>query len=208
MSPRLQLILVVAALSLFVGLGVSSLGLDSATFDEGKHLPVGYAFLKLGDYRFDPDNPPLGRMLAATPLLFMDVRVDRNDRTYRQAQVWGFAHRFLYEWNDADRLVMWGRVPMVALGALLAGLVFLWARALAGVTVAAAALFLCVLSPDVLAHSRLATTDLPITFFFFATVAAFERLTVKVTWPRTLLTGLCLGCALASKYSEIGRAHV
>src|SRR2546425_10386743 len=106
---RLQWILVVAALSLFVGLGISSLRLDSATFDEGKHLPVGYAFLKLGDYRFDPDNPPLGRMLAATPLLFMDVRVDREDRTYRQAQVWGFGHRFLYEWNDAGRLVMWGR---------------------------------------------------------------------------------------------------
>src|SRR2546425_932273 len=200
---RLQWILVVAALSLFVGLGVSSLRLDSATFDEGKHLPVGYAFLKLGDYRFDPDNPPLGRMLAATPLLFMDVRVDRDDRTYRQAQVWGFGHRFLYEWNDADRLVMWGRLPMVVLGALLACLVFLWARTLAGVPAAAEALFLCILDPDVLAHSRLATTDLPVTVFFFATVAAFERLTARVTWPRLLLTALCLGSALASKHSAV-----
>ena len=200
---RLQWILVVAALSLFVGLGVSSLNLDSATFDEGKHLPVGYAFLKLGDYRFDPDNPPLGRMLAATPLLFMDVRVDREDRTYRQALVWGFGHRFLYEWNDADRLVMWGRVSMVVLGALLACLVFLWARTLAGVPAAAAALFLYILNPDVLAHSRLATTDLPVTIFFFATVAAFERLTARVTWPRLLLTALCLGSALASKYSAV-----
>src|SRR6185295_18699744 len=89
------------------------------------------------------------------------------------------------------------------LGAVLAGLVFLWARTLAGVPAAAAALFLCVLNPDVLAHSRLTTTDLPVTVFFFATVAAFERLTAKVTWPRLALTGLCLGCALASKYSAV-----
>ena len=199
----LQTFLVVAALSIFTGLAVSSLRLDSVTFDEGLHLPVGYTFLRFGDYRFDPDNPPLARMLAATPLQFMDVRVDRDDSTYRQVQVWRFGHRFLYEWNDADRLLLRGRLVIVALGAILALLVYLWTRTLAGVPAAAAALFLCVLNPEILAHGRLVTTDLCVTFFFFATVAAFERLTAKVTWQRLLLTGACLGCALASKFSAV-----
>jgi len=92
---------------------------------------------------------------------------------------------------------------VVLLGVLLAIAVFLWARALSGATAALFALLFCVLNPDVLAHGRLATTDLAVTLFFFLTVAGFERVTQRFTWGRLVLAGAALGCALAAKFSAV-----
>ena len=42
----------------------------SATYDEVAHLPAGYSYLHWGDYRLNPQHPPLAKMLAALPLLW------------------------------------------------------------------------------------------------------------------------------------------
>jgi len=202
-SDRTQRILLVTGALLYAVLAITSLRLESATFDETKHLPAGYTFLALGDYRLDSDNPALARMVAAVPLLFAGVRMNPDDPAWREGQVWRFAHQFLYRWNDADRTLLLGRLMIVLLGVLLAVAVFCWARALGGPTAALFALLFCVLSPDVLAHGRLATTDLAVSLFFFLAVATFERLTDRPSWRRLVLAGVFLGCALAAKFSAV-----
>ena len=191
------------ALSLYAGLAFDTARSTSATFDEVKHLPVGYMFLRHGDFRLDPDNPPLARMIAAVPLLVSGTRIDPSDPFLRDADVWMFGHRVLYEWNDADTFLLRGRMAITALGLLLAGALFFWTRAHWGAGPAALAAILCASSPDMLAHGSLATTDLTVTFFFFTTVVAFERLTARVTAWRVLATGVSLGCALTSKHSAM-----
>jgi dolichyl-phosphate-mannose-protein mannosyltransferase len=193
--------LLAAGLALHAALSIASMRSWSATFDEGAHLPAGYTYLALGDHRLNPEQPPLVKLLAAAPLLALRPVLKADDEAWTAARQWEFGRRFLYRWNDADRLLFWGRLPVVALACALAAAVFFWSRRLFGPAAGALALLLCVLSPDVLAHGHLVTTDLGLALFFFLTVVAFERLSERATRGRLLLAGLALGAAFATKFS-------
>ena len=192
-----------AGVALYAALAITSMRTQSATFDEGSHLPAGYTYLRLGDHRLNPEHPPLVKTLAALPLLFMDVTIKRDDEAWALRRQWEFGKRFLYRWNDADRLLFWGRLPVVALGALLGVSIFLWARHRYGLRAASLALFLCVLSPDVLAHGQLVTTDIGIALFMFLSVIAFEAASRRVSAGRVALAGLAAGAAFATKFSAV-----
>src|SRR5207247_6900664 len=110
-------------------------------------------------------------------------------------------HRFLSRGPDAARPRAWVRLPLVALACVLASAVFLWSRSRFGTPPAALALLLCVLSPDILAHGQIVTTDLGLALFFFLTVLAFDALTTRATPLRLLGAGLALGTAFATKLS-------
>lgn len=193
-----------AGLTLYVTLSLASMRHESSTFDESVHLPPGYAGLTLGDYWIEPYHPPLVRSLAALPLLALDdVRLDTADPTLRRRLIWGFGERFLWRWNDGERLVRLGRLPVIALAATLAAALFLFTRRRWGLLAGGFALLLCVLEPGFLAHGRAITTDMGVTVFLFLTVAAFERLTAEVTWPRLLAAGAALGGTLTAKFSGV-----
>ena len=194
---------VAAGVALYATLAITSMRSQSATFDEGSHLPAGYTYLKLGDHRLNPEHPPLVKTLAALPLLFMDVTMKPDDEAWALRRQWEFGKRFLYRWNDADRLLFWGRLPVVALGGLIGVSVFFWARHRHGLRAAALALFLCVLSPDVLAHGQLVTTDVGIALFMFLSVIAFDAASRRVSVGRVALAGLAAGAAFATKFSAV-----
>ncbi len=71
--------------------------------------------------------------------------------------------------------------------------VFARTRRLAGPIAAAIALGFAALSPDLLAHGSLVTTDLGLALFVFIAVAAFDRLLERATWVRLVATGLAVG---------------
>jgi hypothetical protein len=194
---------VAVALGVFAALSLGSAAQESATFDEAIHLPPGYAALSFGDYWVEPFHPPLARALAALPLLALDVEADPGSPLLARRRAWAFAHRFLYVWNDADRLLFWGRLPILALAMALAVAVFAWTRRHWGAPAAWAALGLCVLDPDLLAHSHAVTTDVAVTLWVFVAVVAFERLSAHPSWARLLGAGAAFGCALASKFSAV-----
>ncbi|MBI1785083.1 hypothetical protein HYR69_08050, partial [Candidatus Sumerlaeota bacterium] len=62
----------------FVIAFTASLG-KSFTIDEHAHLPAGIAYLKRRDYRLNPEHPPLPKLIAALPTVFMDIRWDELD---------------------------------------------------------------------------------------------------------------------------------
>jgi hypothetical protein len=196
-------VLLAAGLALYVGLAIQSMGQKSATFDEGTHLPAGFTYLVQGDHRLNPEQPPLLKLLAASPLLLLHPTFRAEDEAWATGRQWEFGRRFLYRWNDADRLLFWGRLPVVALGCLLGLAVFSWTRRLFGDLPAALAFFLCLLSPDVLAHGQIVTTDLGMALFLLLSVMAFERLLERATPWRLVLTGLAVGAALATKFSGL-----
>jgi hypothetical protein len=191
----------VAGVVVYGALAVDSMRRQSATFDEGSHLPAGYTYLKLGDHRLNPEHPPLVKALAAVPLLFMDVTLKPDDEAWALRRQWEFGKRFLYRWNDADRLLFLGRLPVVALASCLVVAVFLAARGRFGLPAAAAGALLAALSPDVLAHGALVTTDLGFALFFFLAVIAFERLQQQASKGRLLVAGLATAAAFATKFS-------
>jgi hypothetical protein len=193
--------LLAAAVALQAGLSVDAMRGSSATFDEGAHLPAGYSYLTLGDHRLNPEQPPLVKLLAAVPLLTLEPRLETDDLAWREARQWEFGRRFLYRWNDADRLLFRARIPMVALASCLVAAVILDARRRFGPVAAIAAALLAALSPDVLAHGPLVTTDVAFALFFFLAVLAAERLLERATPVRLVAAGLATGAAFATKFS-------
>ena len=195
--------LLAGGILVYASLAVSSMRTTSAVYDETAHLPAGYSYLTLRDFRMNAEHPPLVKELAALPLLFMDVRMRTATPAWTLGQEWEFGHRFLYQWNDGDRLLFWGRLPVVALGCALGLAVFLWTRRHFGLRAGTIAFVLCLLSPDVLAHGQIVTTDLAVALFLFLSVIAFHAVTQRVTATGVLLAGLASGAALASKFSAL-----
>jgi len=199
--PRAALT-VAPLLALFATLAVTSMRLECATSDEITHLPSGYTYLATGDFRLNPQHPPLVKLLAALPLLALDPALDLGDPAWVQGEEWAFGHRFLYT-NDADRLLLWARLPTVAL-AMLAGLyVWLWASALWGRRAALLALLLYATCPTVLAHGRLVTMDTALSCFMLATVYHLWVYLRGGAGLHLLGCGAALGCALAAKFSGV-----
>jgi len=204
-SKRFLVRLAVALLLLAMLLqSVLSMRQLSATFDETTHLPSGYSYIAAGDFRLNPQHPPLIKLLSALPLLPLRPELNLDDPAWSQRppDEWSFGYRFLYG-NDADRLLFRGRLPNVLLSLLLAFYVFRWARDLFGTASGLTALFLCAFSPTIIAHARLVTFDVGLACF--STVALYHlwRYLREGRMLDLILSGLGLGLALASKFSGL-----
>ena len=210
--PRETLLLAVFAAA-FLLIGVGSAAQKSATWDEPLHLTAGHAILASGDYRFDPEHPPLARAWAALPLWAFgtappdSATIDRTPATsWLGAEQWAASHRHLYatpRGEDVDRGLNAGRGMVLLLGVALGVLLHRWARALYGPLPAAAALALCLVEPNLLAHAAVVSTDLPVTLAFYATAWFLWRTATQPSTPHVV--GLALACAIANvtKFSAL-----
>src|SRR5206468_2071414 len=138
--------------------------------------------------------------ISALPLLVIQPKLDISSKEWEGSSEYPFGFNFLYG-NDADRLLFWGRLPMIALAALGAWITFLWARDLFGPTAGAFAAGLYAFCPNLLAHGMLITTDVPVATFSLLTLYLFWRQGSQPSRRSGLVTGLALGAAMTSKYS-------
>jgi hypothetical protein len=171
---------------MFALLAVSSYTQKSATWDEPQHLTTGYLMWERGDFRTDPEHPPFLRLWAALPLLALDdIKLETAAIDHIPPSEWvaarqfEFCHWFLYQQNDADRLLYRARFMIVLLGVGLGVMVFCWTRELLGFWPATIALGLYTLEPNILAHASLVTTDFGITCFMFGAVYFLWRWTQR-----------------------------
>lgn len=183
----------------------------SATCDEVAHLPAGYTYLAWGDFRLNPEHPPLVKALAAVPLVLFDhVAARRESGPWQRAlvqpkQQWRFGHDFLYSTpgNDADRLFAHARLPMVAVAVLLGVLLWSWTREIWGEVPAAAAVVAWALEPNLLAHGPLVTTDVALATFSLGATYMLWRVCRELTLGSTLGLVLFVALAVLSKYSAV-----
>jgi len=181
---------------------VPSLVRKSATFDEGSHLSSAYEYLVTGVFRQHLDHPPLADQIAALPLLFLKLQLPADQAS--QESLIRFGNRFVYRnVRDADTILLWGRLPVVLLTALLGWMVFSWGQELGHPGAGLLALFLCAFDPNILAHGRLATNDLAVTCFSFIAVYRFWKLLSSPGWANVIWAGLAFGAAQASKFSAV-----
>lgn len=190
-------------------LAIASVWNDCITLDETVYISSGYSYLKTGSYRLNCDHPPLIKDLTAIPLLFLKINSPFNnpnwsDNIRSSAENFDFGRRFLFEsGNDADTIGRAARVPVILLMLLLGIYVFEWTRRLFGDRTALIALFLFSLSPTVIAHGRLATNDLGVSFFTFICLYYFWLFLRKPGWGKLIVTGITFGLAQLSKFSAI-----
>lgn len=190
-----------ALIGVGTALQISSLHLETQTFDEGFHLAAGYSYWSQGDYRMNPEHPPLGKMLCALPLLWLKPSLPVRTKAWYDRDQWEFSDAFLYGNRvPPETMLNTARLVTVALTAALGLAVAWWTRRRFGAVAGLLALGFTVFDPNLLAHGRYVTTDLIVGLFFFLTVACWvEYLDRGGRWAAW--AGLALGLALASKYS-------
>jgi len=93
------------------------------------------------------------------------------------------------------------RIPTIWLTILLAALVFRWGKDLWGVHAGLLVLVLLTFDPTLLAHGRLATTDVGVTALGTAALYLAWRWLQAPTWSFALGTGVLLGLAMLAKVS-------
>jgi predicted membrane-bound dolichyl-phosphate-mannose-protein mannosyltransferase len=170
-----EYIIVAFFLMMFFSMSVRSIVLKSITFDELVYIPAGYSYITAYDYRMNPEHPPLMKIIAAAPLLFLSPTLPK-DASWVNGDQWNFGMQFLYVKNEnTDQLMFWARMPMILIGALLGVYVFLFARDMYGLGAGYVALALYSFSPNILAHTRLATTDIGVTCFSFISIYYFWK---------------------------------
>lgn len=201
-SDRYTPFLVFIFLCILAVQAVSSMSIKSPTADEANHLTFGYLALSEHDYRYGKDHPPFVRSFAALPLLFLDLSLPEVYFKLKEIAWFDFGTNFLFQpQNNVDQIMFLSRLPIVFLSILLGVYVFLWAQKLYGDKAGLLALILYVFSPNILAHSRLVTTDLGATCFIFIACFYFWTYLTHPSYRTACLTGLFSGLALASKFS-------
>src|SRR5688572_7129031 len=120
-------------LAVFAALAIGSSSGSSVTGDEVAHLGAGYTYVRTGDFRLNPQHPPLMKALAGAPLLLLDLRPVEDIPGWAETEEWGFGRLFLTQnLEPMRRILLYARLPMVAVGVLLGAVLFLWAREMWG----------------------------------------------------------------------------
>src|SRR3989344_1923655 len=176
----------------------------SPAYDEITHLPSGFSYLKTGELKLNPEHPPLIKMLAATPLLFLNLKFDFNDPNLAGSKTdeWQFGRDLLFN-NGTDRVIFWGRIPVMLLSVLLGWYVFKWGKELFSYKAGIIGLFIYALMPNIIAHAQFVTMDLGVTAFSFIAMYYLWKFTINPSNWNILRSGLSLGLALGSKFSAV-----
>lgn len=196
---RRDYLIVAALLALFATMAVTSMLRKSATFDEPLHLAGGYAYWTQNDYRLSAENGNFAQRWVALPLLFGEYHFPLGTPSNFRS---GFD--FLFNaGNDAGKILMQGRAMMILLGMALGVLVYCWSRELFGRPGGLLSLALYSFSPTILAHTRLATSDLAVALFFTLSLWCIWKMLQRVTIARIICCGLAIGALFVSKMSAI-----
>ena len=206
-GPLTQLrfwIAVALLLALMAGLQIASARTETQVWDEGFELGSGYAYLKTGKLRFNLEQPPLAKVLAALPLLYLNPRLPVDDPSWVNKQDIEFGIAFLYHNRvPADAMLMAARIIIILLTVALGVLVAAWTRRRFGNGPALLAVALLAFDPNILAHGHYATTDLGATFFMFAACVAWDAFLGSKRKVHLVLAGILLGFAIGTKFSAL-----
>lgn len=177
---------------------------QTPTIDEPVYVGTAADYLHEHRLHYNPEHPPLGKLVVAVGVAPADPRVDPSF-TGDQGRL---GRHLLYEsGNDPWRLMLFARLPVIVLTLVFGLIVFAFARELAGTAGGLAALGLYSFSPDVIAHGSLATLDVPAAGFVLASVWLVWRARRRPRWYLPL-AGVALGAALATKMSTLAAVPV
>jgi MFS family permease len=177
---------------------------QSPTIDEPVYAGTAVVYLEQHSLRYNPEHPPLGKLIIATGLAFAGAHLDPAF-TGDQTQL---GRRVLYESGaDPGRLLLAARLPVIVLTLLFGLVVFAFARDLTGPAGGVTALALYAFSPDLIAHGSLATLDVPVAGFLLTSVWLVWRARRRPVLYLPL-AGLALGAAVATKMSALAAVPV
>jgi tetratricopeptide (TPR) repeat protein len=175
--------------------------LDGFTLDEAYHIAAGVSYVKYGDFRINPEHPPLvklwvGSIIAATGFQLEPLR-QFSDKPDERA----FTQSAVFLKNNPDSVQRRARVAMFVLNALLLISLALALERVFNAAVALGALLFLIIDPTVAAHWPVVMTDLPVALLLATATVLATRAFRDWLWKDLAACSLFLGLALAAKHS-------
>jgi hypothetical protein len=196
--------LVGAMLAAMFGLGIGSMAGNSAIMDEIAHIPAGYSYVHFGDYRLNPEHPPLLKDLAGVPLQFMHLIFPTSIAAWAEEVngQWETGWYFLYHvGNNADAILFWARLPLLLLAVGFGFYLYRLVESRWGKAVGLLTVFFYAFSPNILGHAGLVTTDVGSSIFTFIALWVFVRFMQAPTKRNIVLFSLAMAAAQVSKFN-------
>lgn len=204
---KYHLYISILILAVMFGLSLFTMKNDSAIVDEVAHIPAGYSYLKYGDYRLNPEHPPLLKDIAAAPLMALDLKFPTDSPAwYEQANgQWETGWDFLYHYgNNADQILFFSRLPILIIGIILGFFIYRFCLKRFGPAVAILTLTLFAFSPNIIAHDHFVTTDLGIAAATFFAIWTFLNWVNDPTSKKNFaLATIFFAVAQVTKFSAI-----
>jgi hypothetical protein len=177
---------------------------NSQTFDEAVHLGAGYSYWKTGDFRLNIETPPLSKLIASLPLLFLDLPFNPDPQQWANADEWLIGKSFLYDSPiPFERLLTRGRTANCVLGFLLILLVLRWCSRFSLRIGLAAPVFFLAIDPNLIAMATVITSDMALTLFSTLSFYCLWEYQQQFHRGWLIALGISLGLMLGSKFSAI-----
>ncbi|HEV2295798.1 MAG TPA: glycosyltransferase family 39 protein [Tepidisphaeraceae bacterium] len=197
-------------LTLFAWIAWVAVRSKSPTFDEPLHAVGAWLHLHKGDFRVNPEDPPLWHYWAALPNgeNALNPRMDDEwfkivaDDVFRE---WAYVVEVLYgtAGNDGEAIVMRSRAMMLIVAVVLGGVIAWWSWKLGGVVAALVATAAFALDPNFLAHGPLVKNDVSLTLVMLLLVIAVWRAGRRLSVWNALAICLLCGAGLNVKFSAL-----
>ena len=179
----------------------------SITSDEVVHIPAGYYHLVAGNYTLNNEHPPLVKIWAALPLLFLQpneppLAEPGNENSFARTHALD-GDFWTTNAREFETISFWTRLPMIVLTLVLGWLIFIFTKELSNPRAGVLAVALYSLEPTVLAHGRIVHTDLPAALAYFLFALALYRYHRLRSFRSALIVGVVTGVALVTKFSLV-----
>jgi 4-amino-4-deoxy-L-arabinose transferase-like glycosyltransferase len=175
---------------------------NPAAVDEFAHVPAGISYWQLGRHYIYRENPPLVRLLAALPVVLRGPTMSYAHATNTYRSEWEVGWDFMrVNGPRYHEYIALARCMILFLAVAAGLLIFVWGCENYGSAAGAAAGALWLLDPTVLAYAAIATVDVGAAAFGCLAAFLFWRFLRKPGWRQTVLAGLGLGLAQASKFT-------
>jgi len=201
--PALLIVAVAIAAGWFLLRGASR---ESPIIDEPPHITAGYTYLHFQDYRLNPEHPPFTKVVSAVFLLGRPISFPLDNPAWQQDVngQWTLNAAFLYgSGNGAQDLVAEARRgPVLITLVLILGFAWWTGKRLGPWWGVLGAAFLG-LSPFILGHGNLVTTDIAAALGAFTSIVTFGRYLEQPSWKRGLVAGIAFGFAQLCKFSLV-----
>jgi 4-amino-4-deoxy-L-arabinose transferase-like glycosyltransferase len=195
---RYAIWLAVGLVVLATGRIVSTYSTFSHTFDEPAHIACGMEWLEKHTYTYEPQHPPLTRVMTALlPRMF-------GSHGAGQASMWDEGLAILFAHGPEDSTLALARIGTLPFFWITCWIVYSCTRWISGSAAAAViAVFLATMTPSVLAHAGLATTDMGLTaMLLLAIYTGWRWMEEPVLW-RAAVFGASAGLAVLAKFSTL-----
>jgi 4-amino-4-deoxy-L-arabinose transferase-like glycosyltransferase len=162
------------------------------------HLSAGLQLYVAHEYTYQPENPPLPRLVFALAPWLGGVKFEKEEIIPTQLQ------RVFYSNDRYKTNLVLARCGNLLFFAIACFAVWAWGRRELGDSGAAVAIFLFTFQPMVLGHAGLATHDMAATAGTALSLWMFIRWLDESTIRRAMLFGAAFGFAILCKFSCIG----